>query len=142
MEDNRNEQKNSSVNVIAVILAFLIGLTVGNVDMNKLRSAVNSATASQTLISREQTEAESTEKLNQTEKAAEKTQPETTEATAKFQSEQEASVNTDSFTVYITPTGKRYHFDPYCAGRAHTEVDLDEAKERGLTPCKRCVGAE
>lgn len=41
-------------------------------------------------------------------------------------------------TVYITPTGKRYHFSARCAGRNATPVTLSEA-ERRFTPCKKCA---
>ena len=42
-------------------------------------------------------------------------------------------------TVYITPTGKRYHYDASCAGKNATPVTLSEAKSRGLTPCQKCA---
>lgn len=42
-------------------------------------------------------------------------------------------------TVYITPTGKRYHYDNSCNGGTYIESTLDEAISRGLTPCKKCV---
>lgn len=44
-----------------------------------------------------------------------------------------------STTVYITKTGKRYHYDGNCNGGAYTPSTLTEAKGRGLTPCNKCV---
>lgn len=44
-----------------------------------------------------------------------------------------------SETVYITPTGKRYHLDPDCGGKNSYEATMDIALRRGLTPCKKCA---
>ena len=41
--------------------------------------------------------------------------------------------------IYITPTGKRYHFDGHCNGGTYTETTLADAMGRGLTPCQKCV---
>lgn len=42
-------------------------------------------------------------------------------------------------TVYITPTGKRYHYLSSCAGKNATPTTLSNAKSRGLTPCNKCA---
>lgn len=42
--------------------------------------------------------------------------------------------------VYRTKTGKRYHYDSSCNGGDYYEVSLTEAKNAGLTPCKKCAG--
>ena len=47
--------------------------------------------------------------------------------------------NSNSVTIYITPTGKRYHYDSKCNGGTYNESTLDKAKELGLTPCSKCV---
>lgn len=44
-----------------------------------------------------------------------------------------------SITVYITPTGKRYHYDSNCNGGNYSPTDLDTAKSMGLEPCKKCT---
>ncbi len=41
--------------------------------------------------------------------------------------------------VYITPTGKRYHYSSTCGGKNSTKSNLDTAKSLGLTPCKKCA---
>ncbi len=46
----------------------------------------------------------------------------------------------NSRTVYVTPTGKRYHYSNSCNGGTYIASTLDEALARGLTPCKKCVG--
>lgn len=42
--------------------------------------------------------------------------------------------------VYVTPTGKRYHYDGNCNGGTYTESTLEQAISDGLTPCDKCVG--
>lgn len=41
--------------------------------------------------------------------------------------------------IYITKTGKRYHYDGNCNGGTYYESTLEEALRRGLTPCEKCV---
>jgi hypothetical protein len=47
-----------------------------------------------------------------------------------------------STTVYITETGSRYHCTKHCSGLANAkaiyETTLENAKQKGLTPCKKC----
>ena len=42
-------------------------------------------------------------------------------------------------TVYRTPYGKRYHYDPDCGGKNSYAVSFDQAVASGLTPCQKCV---
>lgn len=44
-----------------------------------------------------------------------------------------------SRTVYITRTGKHYHYDGSCNGGTYIPSTLDEAIRRGLTPCDKCT---
>lgn len=41
--------------------------------------------------------------------------------------------------IYVTETGKRYHYDGSCNGGTYYEATLAEAMGRGLTPCDKCV---
>lgn len=41
--------------------------------------------------------------------------------------------------IYITPTGKRYHYDNSCNGGTYFETTLADAMGRGLTPYQKCV---
>ena len=43
-------------------------------------------------------------------------------------------------TVYVTKTGKRYHYDSTCGNGDYSPTTLDKAKSMGLTPCKKCAG--
>ncbi len=46
---------------------------------------------------------------------------------------------TNSKTVYITPSGKRWHLSESCAGKNAMATTLEKAEEKSLTPCKKCV---
>ncbi len=54
---------------------------------------------------------------------------------AKVETKIEKKINE---TVYIAPTGKRYHYRSTCAGKNAMEVQLSQA-ENYYTPCKKCV---
>lgn len=43
-----------------------------------------------------------------------------------------------SYGVYITPTGKKYHFSSDCAGPNATPISLSEA-QKYYDPCKKCA---
>ena len=45
----------------------------------------------------------------------------------------------DELIVYITPTGKKYHYSSSCAGKNAIISTIDEAVELQKEPCKRCV---
>ena len=50
-----------------------------------------------------------------------------------------SSTTSASRTVYITKTGKKYHYDNHCNGGTYYTSTLNEAKNNGLTPCEKCV---
>lgn len=41
--------------------------------------------------------------------------------------------------VFITPTGKKYHKDPGCAGEKCIRVDINEAQSKGYTVCSPVI---
>ncbi len=55
-------------------------------------------------------------------------------------SENENTLVSGDRTVYVTKTGKRYHYDSNCNGGTYTESTLSAAKSKGLTTCKKCAG--
>lgn len=57
------------------------------------------------------------------------------EAEEKINHEKE----TDGVTVYITPTGSKYHLDQDCGGENSTATTLESAENRGYGPCKKCA---
>lgn len=60
-------------------------------------------------------------------------------STVSVVSKTESKDTSDSRSVYITPTGKRYHYSATCGGKNSYETDLENAKNQGLTPCKKCA---
>lgn len=62
------------------------------------------------------------------------------EAAAQQAAQQQQQSQSNGRTVYITPTGKRYHYNGNCNGGTYIPSTLSEAQARGLTPCKKCAG--
>lgn len=62
-----------------------------------------------------------------------------TTTTTKKTNSKSTSNNSTGKTVYRTPTGKRYHYDPDCGGKNSYTTTLDAALSAGLTPCKKCA---
>lgn len=54
-------------------------------------------------------------------------------------SEKNEAENTSERIVYITKTGTKYHYSYYCSDSDFYECTLEEALERGLEPCSKCV---
>lgn len=53
--------------------------------------------------------------------------------------ETNSAVQSERKTVYITKTGEKYHYTYPCGNGIFYECPLQEAIDRGLEPCKRCV---
>lgn len=90
---------------------------------------------------KEQAEKEAAEKA-----AAEKAAKEQAEKAAKEQAaaaaaaqtaQEQAAAQQQGETVYITPSGKRWHRSASCAGKNAREVTMDQVGNR--TPCKKCA---
>lgn len=50
-----------------------------------------------------------------------------------------STVSSIPSTVYITKTGKRYHYDSKCNGGTYFSCSYKDAIAKGLTPCQKCV---
>ncbi|WP_199720426.1 DUF4236 domain-containing protein [Butyricicoccus sp. AM05-1] len=88
----------------------------------------------------EQAEAEAKAEQEAAEKAAaEKAAQEqaAAEAAAAQQAAQEQAAAQQSETVYITPSGKRWHRSASCAGKNARAVTMDQVGSR--TPCQKCA---
>ncbi|RHP16478.1 DUF4236 domain-containing protein [Butyricicoccus sp. AF35-5AC] len=59
------------------------------------------------------------------------------EAAATQQAAQEQAAAQQSETVYITPSGKRWHRSASCAGKNARAVTMDQVGSR--TPCQKCA---
>ena len=81
---------------------------------------------------------------NQTQSTTSQKNSESSQTTSLQQSttsskSQSNSNNTHGKSVYRTPSGKKYHFDPDCGGPNSYQITLDAATSVGLTPCKKCA---
>ena len=54
-------------------------------------------------------------------------------------SQPETPTDQTSKTVYVTKTGKRYHYNSNCNGGTYIKITLSQALSKGLTPCNKCV---
>ena len=92
----------------------------------------------------EQAAAEAEAKAKAEQEAAEKAAAEkaaqeqaAAEAAAAQQAAQEQAAAQQSETVYITPSGKRWHRSASCAGKNARAVTMDQGGSR--TPCQKCA---
>lgn len=92
----------------------------------------------------EQAAAEAEAKAKAEQEAAEKAAAEkaaqeqaAAEAAAAQQAAQEQAAAQQSETVYVTPSGKRWHRSASCAGKNARAVTMDQVGSR--TPCKKCA---
>lgn len=86
----------------------------------------------------EKAAAEQAAKEQAEKEAAEKAAAEQAAAAAAAQAAQEqAAAQQQGETVYITPSGKRWHRSANCAGKNARAVTMDQVGNR--TPCKKCA---
>ena len=140
--------------------SFDVTLRDGNVASNVVTFTVVDAKKEAERIAAEKAEAEriaaekaeqqriAAEKAEQQRIAAEKAEQQRIAAekaeqqriAAEKAEQQQAKQQSNSQTVYVTPTGKRYHYSSSCNGGSYSPSTLDDALARGLTPCKKCIG--
>lgn len=64
----------------------------------------------------------------------------TTSKPTTTQRQETTTVNPDlKVVVYVTKTGKKYHYENPCGNGTYYESNLADAKARGLQPCEKCV---
>lgn len=104
------------------------------------RKAAEEAAAAQAEAERKAAEEAAAAQAEAERKAAEEAAA--AQAAAEQQAAEEAAnaaaTQTTGQTVYITPTGKRYHLSSTCGGKNSYAVDISEVG--GRTPCKKCAG--
>lgn len=108
----------------------------GSVTVTATADNIESNTITINIVDQERIAAE--KKAEEERLAAEKA------AEEKEEQERAAAQNSapqqTSRTVYVTPTGKRYHYDNHCNDGTYIASTLDKAQSQGLTPCKKCAG--
>lgn len=97
------------------------------------KEAAEKAAAEQ--AAKEQAEKEAAEQAAA--EQAEKEAAEQAAAAAAAQAAQEQAAAQQSETVYITPSGKRWHRSASCAGKNARAVTMDQVG--GRTPCQKCA---
>lgn len=88
----------------------------------------------------EQAQREAAEKAKQEaqRQAQQKTQSKNSSNSNKSSSQKSNANNSHGRIIYYAPKyGKKYHYDPDCAGKNAVQTTLD--KVPGLGPCKKCV---
>lgn len=75
------------------------------------------------------------------ERISDNTTIETTATTVEIAEITKETTTTEdtSPTVYITPTGEKYHYDNTCNGGTYKESTLNQAERLHLEPCNKCV---
>ena len=102
------------------------------------KEAAEKAAAEQ--AAKEQAEKEAAEKAAAEQAAKEQAEKEAAEqaaAAAAAQAAQEQAAAQQSETVYVTPSGKRWHRSASCAGKNARAVTMDQVG--GRTPCQKCA---
>ena len=103
-------------------------------EKNKINTAIGAATAAAGITNRNNNRKEVKRQKTAEEKRPEATQP---KVSSRPVPSKEPQVNSNVREVYITPTGKRYHYDPQCGGKNSYKVGINNVK--GRTPCQKCV---
>nr|WP_249641416.1 hypothetical protein [Enterococcus lactis] len=88
-------------------------------------------------IARQQAEQAQQEAIAQ--QQAEQAQQQAAAEQASQQAQAAAPEQNNEQTVYVTPTGSKYHTHK-CGNGTYTPATLSEAQARGLTPCSKCYG--
>lgn len=122
-----------------------VSLKDGEVISNVVTFTIVDAEKEAERIAAEKAEAEriAAEKAEAERIAAEKAEAERVaaeQAAAQAAASQQSSQQTNSRTVYVTPTGKKYHYNSNCNGGSYSPTTLEKALAMNLTPCKKCVG--
>lgn len=105
------------------------------------RKAAEEAAAAQAEAERKAAEEAAAAQAEAERKAAEEAaaaQAAAEQQAAEEAAAQSAAAQTNTQTVYITPSGKRYHLSSTCGGKNSYAVDISEVG--GRTPCKKCAG--
>ena len=100
------------------------------------KAAAEKAAAEKAAAEKAAEEKAAAEKAAAEQAAAEKAAAEKA-AAEKAAAEQAAAAAPQQETVYITPSGKRWHRSASCAGKNARTVTMDQVGSR--TPCKKCA---
>ena len=107
-------------------------------EKNKINTAIGAATAAAAITNRNNNRQEVQQERPVEEKRKETvTDRGQAKVAARAVPSVQPKVNSNVREVYITPTGKRYHYDPQCGGKNSYKVGINSIG--GRTPCQKCV---
>lgn len=126
--------------IISVIFALLIiiGLMTPGDSGNTNNETIAVGVTTQTTTEPETTETTATTATTTTTTETTTTTTTTTTGTTTKETTTEQTTKDNSRTVYITPTGEKYHYSKACAGKNAMERTYNEVKDR-YDPCKKCA---
>ena len=128
--------------LIVICFAFIL-VSCGEAGNGSSASAITRKTVSTTETSHATTTETTIETTETTAETTSETITETTTETVTETSTETTSETTTENptekTVYVTPSGKRYHFSASCAGKNALPTTLSKAEEDGYTPCQKCA---
>ena len=103
-------------------------------EKNKINTAIGAATAAAGITNRNNNR----EEVKRS-KPAEEKRPEVGQAKVAERAvpSKQPQVNSNVREVYITPSGKKYHYDPQCGGKNSYKVGINSVG--GRIPCQKCV---
>lgn len=102
-------------------------------EKNKINTAIGAATAAAAITNRNNNR----EEVRQERRKETVTDRGQAKVAARAVPSVQPQVNSNVREVYITPSGKRYHYDPQCGGKNSYKVGINNVK--GRTPCQKCV---
>lgn len=143
--DNNQSNKPFYKNIWFIVLVSIVGLSlfasVFAQSSNKHEPEISNSTSSYSTVST--TLQTTTTITTQIQTSKVETTPITTAkptTTTKVKQTAAETVRQNiGSTVYITPTGKRYHYRSTCGGKNSKSTSLDSAINSGYTPCKKCA---
>ena len=107
-------------------------------EKNKINTAIGAATAAAAITNRNNNRQEVRQERPVEERRKETvTDRGQVKVAARAVPSVQPKVNSNVREVYITPTGKRYHYDPQCGGKNSYKVGINSIG--GRTPCQKCV---
>lgn|SRR5699024_444731 len=140
-EETKADLNNRTNLVEQAILITEADDAVKYLEDNQSRDNIANATDKTNLVNDKGTKASLQNRITLVENAISTKELTEQQAQAQAQAQAPAAQQDDTTQVYITRTGKRYHFSPGCPGlnnaKSTTQVTLSDAEARGLTKCQR-----
>lgn len=140
---------NKIIKIFITVLAPIVAITISIVPITANDSLADVPAAESvveetiqipktTESTTQETTTEQTTTTTTTETTATATTTTTTQATTTTQKETTTQKQSSGRTVYVAPSGKKYHYRKDCAGKNARERDLNDVIN-SYEPCDKCV---